>query len=73
MSFKDKMLDFVVAQVIANFLKALDQEQLKAVLDGWIDIVEESIKDSETKLDDNLLPILFFARDFFSIPDLPDK
>lgn len=72
MSFKDRMIEFVVNQVISNFLKALDPEQLKVVLDRWIDVVEQAVQDSESKLDDNLLPILRFVRDFFAIPDLPD-
>lgn len=71
--FKNKMIDFVVAQVIASFLKAIDSEHLKAVLDGLIDQVEEYIVKSPNTLDDNLLPVLKFARDFFAIPDLPDN
>lgn len=72
-SFKDRMLEYVVSQVLTNFLKALDPEVLKAVLDRWIDIVEVAVQDSENKFDDNLIPVLRFVRDFFAIPDLPDK
>lgn len=72
MSFKDRMIEFVVSQVINNFLKTLDVQELKAVLDDWIDVVEIAVERSENKFDDNLLPVLKFTRDFFGIPDLPD-
>jgi len=73
MSFKNRMLDYVVSQVLANFLKALDTQELKAILDQWIDSVENAVENSESKFDDNLLPVLSFVRDFFAIPDLPDR
>lgn len=73
MTFKDKMIDYVVSQVVASFLKSLSPQELKVVLDAWIDKAEDVIKGSANPFDDHLLPVLRFARDFFNIPDLPDK
>lgn len=72
MSFKDRMIDFVVSKVIASLLASLDAENLKILFDKWIDAAEEAIEASPNKLDDNLLPVLRFVRDFFAIPDLPE-
>jgi hypothetical protein len=72
MTFKEKMLDYIVSTVLSNFLKALKPDEIRIVLDRWIDVVEEAIERSDNEFDDHLLPVLKFVRDFFAIPDLPD-
>jgi hypothetical protein len=72
MTFKEKMIDYIISTVLANFLKSLDPGEIRIVLDSWIDSVEKMVSESENKFDDNLLPVLAFVRDFFAIPDLPD-
>jgi hypothetical protein len=73
MSFRDRMIDFVVSKVIASLLASLDPSSLKVMFDRWIDAAEDAIEASPNKIDDQLLPILRFVRDFFAIPDLPDS
>lgn len=72
-TFKNRIIDYVVSQVIANFLKSLNPEELRVVLDTLVDKIEDVVEHSDNKFDDNLLPILDFVRDFFNIPDLPDN
>lgn len=72
MTFKEKMIDYVVSTVLSAFLKNLKPDEIRKVLDAWLDAVEVAVQESENKFDDNLIPVLTFVRDFFGIPDLPD-
>lgn len=70
---KEKLLNFIVSKLIIQFLSSLSPKDLKIYLDKMIDEIELYVQTTENKIDDNLLPVLKFTRDLFSIPDLPDK
>lgn len=69
---KQQMLTYLITTLMNSFIKQLNPDGLKAYLDSLIDIVEKNIEESETPLDDTVLPGLRFIREFFDIPDLPD-
>lgn len=69
---KEKILQYLIGNILSTFLANLDQEELKIHLDNIIDNIEITVTRSENKYDDSILPILRFARDLFDIPDLPD-
>lgn len=66
---RDKLLKLVVSPLITAFLASLSTEQLKEQLDRFIDDIEDAIAKSETPLDDALLPVLRFVREFLDVPD----
>lgn len=70
---KEKILTFVISQVIQAFLGNLTHQQIKVELDKLIDRLEVLIASSENTLDDSVLPIVKFIRDAFDIPDYPDN
>jgi len=80
MSFlKDKLIEMVFGIVLSE----LTEEKIEAVkaklnslleygADEGLDYLEEYIKESESKLDDKLLPIFELFRKVFNIPDGDD-
>lgn len=70
---KDTIIQYLISNLLASFLKTLNPEQLKVQLDNLIDSIEIHVQQTENPYDDNLLPVLRFCRDFFAIPDLPDS
>jgi len=70
---KKSMIVYIVTQLINNFVKSLDIKDLQIFLDKLIDNVENTIQESDNKLDDSLLPGLRLVRELFNIPDFPDK
>jgi len=70
---KDKILTFVISQIVQAFLGNLSHQQIKVELDKLIDRLEELIASSENTLDDGFMPIVKFIRDAFDIPDYPEK
>lgn len=69
---KKSMIVYIVTQLINNFVKSLDVKDLQIFLDKLIDNVENTIQQSDNKLDDSLLPGLRLVRELFNIPDFPD-
>ena len=69
---KDKILSFVISQVVQSLLGNLSSQQIKAELDRLIDRFEDLIADSSNTLDDQLMPVIKFVRDAFDVPDFPD-
>lgn len=70
---KKSMIVYIITTLINNFVKSLDVEDLQKFLDNLIDSVEDTIANSENKLDDALLPGLRLVRELFNIPDFPDN
>lgn len=66
---KEKILSYVVTLLLSS----LSAEEMKHLLDRAIDIVEQKVADSESQVDDILLPVLRLVREVLSIPDYPDK
>lgn len=69
---KKSMIVYIITTLINNFVKSLDVKDLQQFLDNLIDSVEDTIANSENKLDDALLPGLRLVRELFNIPDFPD-
>lgn len=70
---KEKIINYLVSTLITNFLQSLSPGDLRVTLDKYIDIVEDYVASTGNQVDDNLIPVLAFARDLFGIPDLPDS
>lgn len=70
---KKSMIVYIITTLINNFVKSLDVKDLQKFLDNLIDSVEDTIANSENKLDDALLPGLRLVRELFNIPDFPDS
>lgn len=70
---KKSMITYIVSTLINTFIKSLKIEDLKRFLDNLIDSIETTIEQSDTKLDDTLLPGLRLVRELFNIPDFPDE
>lgn len=66
------MIIYIITQLINNFIKSLNVSDLQKFLDNLIDNVENTIQESDNKLDDSLLPGLRLVRELFNIPDFPD-
>jgi len=69
---KKSMIIYIITQLINNFIKSLNVSDLQKFLDNLIDNVENTIQESDNKLDDSLLPGLRLVRELFNIPDFPD-
>lgn len=69
---KAKIIEMVLPTIISALLSAFPEDQVRRWLDSLIDIVEEKIKESDSKVDDALLPILKLLRSMFNIPDYED-
>lgn len=72
MSINTKLVQFILPFVIESALKNFDVSAIKKTLDSLIDRLEEHIENTETQIDDNFLPVIYFIRAAFDIPDLPD-
>lgn len=70
---KNKIVEMVMPIFVNALLKSFSKDEIKRTLDDLIDRLEEYIRSTETKVDDGLLPIVYFVRNIFDIPDLPDK
>lgn len=70
---KKSMIVYIITTLINNFVKSLEVKDLQKFLDNLIDSVEDTIANSENKLDDALLPGLRLVRELFNIPDFPDN
>ncbi len=63
---------FVLGNLIAQLFEALKAEGLglKEILDDMLDVVEQRIADSPTKLDDRLIqPLIDSLRAYANVPD----
>lgn len=69
---KKSMIVYIVTTLINQFVKSLKIKDLQIFLDSLIDSVENTIEQSENKIDDALLPGLRLVRELFNIPDYPD-
>ena len=66
MSFKE----IIIQQAVTALLNALPPEVLAEGADRLLDLVENLIEQSETRVDDTIvLPLLRLLRTAFSIPD----
>lgn len=64
------LLKALLPTVIGLLLKLMTTEKLKGYADRILDVVEDAVRDSETKIDDlTVLPIISSIRDAFDIPD----
>jgi len=71
--FKKIILDQIVFPIFVKAAKEiLSPDNFKKYGDRVFDLLEDVIKDSETKIDDRLLPLIEHARGLLGIPDLPD-
>lgn len=70
---KNKIVEMVMPIFVNALLKSFSKDEIKVTLDNLIDRLEEYIQTTETKVDDGLLPIVYFVRNIFDIPDLPDE
>lgn len=64
------MLEALIQSFWNTILAHYGEEEVKEIIDGAIDIVEEKIEASETKIDDwAILPPIKALRAYFDIPD----
>ena len=60
----------IVTQVITTLLALLPKDKFKSIVDSLLDVIEDKIAASETKVDDAiLLPLISKARELLEIPD----
>ena len=60
----------IIQYVISILLGFLTQEQLKSFADAILDLIENTVQKSETKVDDEIvLPLCSLIRAAFNIPD----
>lgn len=60
----------ILTYLLPALLKLLKPEVLRKAMDGLLDIVENSVEKSETKIDDIIvLPLCKLIRDTFNVPD----
>lgn len=69
-----EMLIKMLLPVIVDFVKdsILTKENKQKYGDKMLDMLEDYFIDSETEVDDRLLPLIQHVRKMFDIPDLPD-
>jgi len=59
-----------IVKLIALVLSLLNIERLRLVADAILDVIEKSVEESSTKVDDVLvLPLCKRIREAFNIPD----
>lgn len=69
---KTKIIELVLPAIINALMAAFPEDQIRKMLDGLIDIVEEKIAESDSRIDDAALPLIKLVREFFNIPDYKD-
>ncbi len=69
---KAKIIEMILPSIVNALLMAFPDEQIKRWLDGLIDIIEEKISESDSRVDDAMLPVLKALRGIFNIPDYED-
>ena len=60
----------LVSQIISTVLSLLPKEKFKEIVDALLDVIEDKIEASETKIDDMvILPLIKKVRELLDIPD----
>lgn len=60
----------ILSRLLHELLKALTPEVMIRAADALLDVAEQAIEDSETKVDDRvLMPLINMIRIAFNIPD----
>lgn len=62
----------VIMPILIPLIQKLLKDNYKLWGDKFFDLIEDAIEDSETTLDDALLPVIKTVRILMGIPDLPD-
>ena len=63
----------LVSQIISTVLSLLPKEKFKEIVDALLDVIEDKIEASETKIDDMvILPLIKKVRELLDIPDDDD-
>lgn len=64
------MKEMLIKQLVTVLLSMLSPEMLRKAMDALLDIAEEAVEKSETKVDDSIvLPLCSLIRSTFNIPD----
>jgi len=62
--------EMLIKQLVTVLLSMLSPEMLRKAMDALLDIAEEAVEKSETKVDDSIvLPLCSLIRSTFNIPD----
>lgn len=65
-----KLFELLLPTLVEQLLTLLPVDQLKVWIDQGLDLLEDSVEKSDTKLDDyTILPALRRLRETFNIPD----
>jgi len=72
--FKKVILEQIVFPIFVKAAKELlSEKNFQKYGDRVFDLLEDVIKDSDTKIDDKLMPLIQHARKILGVPDLPDE
>jgi len=66
---QDIIAKLLIPFIIQFVTRLLTEENMKKWGDRLFDLIEDAINDSETALDDNLLPLIAHMRKVLDIPD----
>lgn len=67
---KNQILTSVLVPFVVEFLKSIiTEENIKRLIDKGIDALEDHIEESETKIDDKILPVIDAVREALGVPD----
>lgn len=64
------MKEMLITQLVSILTSMLTPEMLRKAVDGILDVIEEAVKESKTKIDDTVvMPLVVAVRSAFDIPD----
>lgn len=66
---KTYWLTYILSHLVNYLLESVHPDEIRLVLDKWIDVIEDSVSRSSNKYDDTLLPILSLLRVVINVPD----
>lgn len=66
---RDQLIKWILPTIIDSLLHAFPNATIKLWLDDMIDLFEVRIEQSESEIDDMLLPAVKAIRELFDIPD----
>lgn len=59
------LFEMILPSLVSVFVDSFDKMKIVAFVDEQIARLEKHISETDTKVDDSLLPLLHFARDLF--------
>jgi len=73
MSIRSRRKFRIIGKLLPMIISSGNQETVKKAVDAFLDVIEDRIEETETKVDDAiLLPLCQLARKLLGIPDDDD-